>query len=90
MLHDVSKNDENRILNIEPNAEDALQPKLRMAHDTTQITYIDESDSSGRGVSLKNGKLEVVDSNDNTVARLGFDDTDADSKAKIAKPSTSL
>lgn len=89
MLHDVSKLDTNRILNIRPNAADALPPESRMAHDTTQITYVDDTDTEGQGVSLKNGKIEVVESS-NTIFRAGFNDTAGANKAEAARPGDTL
>lgn len=90
MLHDVSKGDRFRIKAPMPNADDRVPPEVRMAHDTTQINYSDETDTLGQGVKLYNGKIEVRDSSNNTHTRIGYDDTDADNKTKVARPGTSL
>lgn len=89
MLHDVSRGDGMRIKRIIPNADDTIPPEVRMAHDTTQITYVEEGDTLGEGVALKNGKIEVVQSG-NTIFRAGFNDTSGTNKAEAAKPGDSL
>lgn len=89
MLHDVSRGDGMRIKRIIPNADDTIPPEVRMAHDTTQITYVEEGDTLGEGVALKNGKIEVVEGG-NTIFRAGFNDTDGANKAEAAKPGDTL
>lgn len=71
MLHDVSRGDGMRIKRIIPNADDTIPPEVRMAHDTTQITYVEEGDTDVSRAAFKNNTIEVYDSTGTKRARTG-------------------
>lgn len=89
-LHDVSKFDGDRIAKPVAHFTDVQPNDLRMAHGTTQFTYSIDGDNYSIGVRMKNGRLEVVNSNGDLIHRVGFRDTDGDGAVDTAKPGNSL
>lgn len=68
-----------------------VQPNdLRMSHGTMQFTYSQDGNNYNIGIRMKNGRLEVVNSNGNLIHRVGFRDTDGDGAVDTAKPGDSL
>lgn len=89
-LHDVSKNDTNRIKSPRANFTDVQPNNLRMAHGTTQFTYSEDGEQHQIGIRMRNGRMEVVNNLDQVIANLGFRDTDGDGAIDVAKPGDSL
>lgn len=82
-LHDVDKLSDNR---IEPmvNAPDGVAN--RMAHATLGITLKDAGSTVSSRIAMKDGKVEVFDSSDGRVARVGVRETDTQGAVDVAKP----
>jgi len=104
-LHDVSKNQVNR-LGAMPNAKDLNAN--RMAHGTTGFTLKQEDSDTTLGkliikdgrlllqtnettfIDLSNGNMEVSREDGNTLGRLGYRPDDATGAVDIAKPGSNL
>lgn len=89
-LHDTSPRDNFRAKRIKPFYSDGVPKDLRMAHGTTQFIYDSDGSATGIGVRMKSGKMEVVNTNGDVIARLGFRDTDGDGAVDTAKPGDTL
>lgn len=86
-LFDVDKQGDFR---VQPalNADDNVAN--RMAHATAAITLRDTASSVTSRAVMKDGKLEVYNSSDSRVARIGVRETDTEGAVDTAKPGSSV
>jgi hypothetical protein len=82
-LWDIDKANSNRALPL-LNADDAVVN--RMAHTTTAFTLQDIGSSVSSRVVAKDGKVEVYNSSDDRIARVGVREEDSEGAVDVAKP----
>lgn len=70
------------------NADDGVAN--RMAHATTAITLRDAGSAVSSRVTTKDGKIEVFNSSDSRIARVGVRETDTEGAVDVAKPGGAL
>jgi len=86
------------LFDIDKTSSDRSQPSLnvddvhtaRMAHGTLAITLADTSSSVKSRTALGDGKVEVYNSSDERIARLGVRETDTEGAVDVAKPGQNL
>lgn len=83
--------DKNHSMRLNPTtfSGDQVPAEVRMAHGTNQITLRDEGDSISVRVVLKDGKIQLYDSNNNLIKQEGFR-SDGEGAFDIAKPGQAL
>lgn len=82
-LFDVDKSSSNR---AQPALNVSDSVAVRMAHGTLAITLVDTASSVKSRTALGDGKIEVYNSSDSRIARLGVRETDTDGAVDVAKP----
>lgn len=86
-LHDVDKDGGSRS-NPSLNVGDALA--VRMAHATMGVTLVDEASGVSARVTFRDGKVEVYNSSDERLARVGVRESDTDGAVDVAHPGSAL
>ena len=86
-LHDVDKGGDSRS-NPSLNVQDALA--VRMSHGTMGVTLVDEASGVVARVTFRDGKVEVFNSSNERIARVGVRESDTQGTVDVAHPGDAL